>query len=145
MGKKTKPDERGLTKRQRMLLDRVRAGHWYEAHREKTPKDMEVLVERGLVGIMGRVVSVKACYVPAGSKPLKVETLPPFQCNHFHTYWNRNPVTEQLTDRRCSLCGSIVEISEELIQETVSHFPPPEPIDSVMPPFAPRIFFKKKV
>ena len=55
-----------LSTRATKLLARVREGHFYFAYDPKTPKAMQELVDAGLVGMCGRAVVIRACYVPAG-------------------------------------------------------------------------------
>ena len=66
-----------LSKRAEALLERVRAGHWYPVM-GKVPKAMAELEAAGLVGVMGRVATIRAAYVPAGTVPLQRERLPVF-------------------------------------------------------------------
>lgn len=58
-----------LSKRAIKLLARVRAGEYYPAYDERTPKAMAELVEAGLVGTCGRSPEVRAYYVPVGYQP----------------------------------------------------------------------------
>lgn len=57
------------------LLSRLRAGEWYPAYGKRTPKAMKELLDAGLVGIMGRVKVIEACFVPCGSRPFRLEKL----------------------------------------------------------------------
>jgi hypothetical protein len=56
---------RPLSKRAENLLARVRRGEWYPTFGRHVPKAMRELVDAGMVGTAGRVVTVKSCYVPA--------------------------------------------------------------------------------
>ena len=47
------------------LLERLKAGRWYEAYAKDTPKAMKELEDAGLVTATGRVIEVRLCYVPA--------------------------------------------------------------------------------
>lgn len=61
----------------RNLLDRVLDPlNFYAAFSDRTPKAMQELIDAKLVGVMDRVVNIKAYYVPRGAKPLKLEQFP---------------------------------------------------------------------
>jgi hypothetical protein len=68
----TKP----LSKNAQKLLARVRAGAWYEAYSEKTPKAMQELIDAELVGMCGRIRQMVLCYVPVGYIPPVEEKYP---------------------------------------------------------------------
>jgi hypothetical protein len=65
-----------LSRRAIKLLHRLYEGEFYFAYAKNTPKVMKELFDAGLVGSMGRVVTMAACYVPKGAKPPKLDTLP---------------------------------------------------------------------
>lgn len=54
-----------LSKRAAKLFERVKKGEFYPAYDKSTPKAMKELEEAGLVSTCGRVVVIRACYVPA--------------------------------------------------------------------------------
>jgi len=61
----------------RKLFERVLdPDNFYKAHAPRVPKAMIELEVAGLVGTMGRVVSIERCYVPRGTRPLKLEKFP---------------------------------------------------------------------
>ena len=67
----------GLTPRARKLWDRVSSSvNFYLWEATDTPKAMVELERAGLVTTMGRVVVMKACYVPVGTKGFKLEQFP---------------------------------------------------------------------
>ena len=65
-----------LSKRAQRLLDHIRNGAWYTALGKKVPAAMAELESAGLVVPMGRVARIVVCYVPKGTKPLRIEQYP---------------------------------------------------------------------
>ena len=67
-----------LSPRARKLYARVLAGAWYpwDGTGKRTPKAMQELVDAGLVVVGGRVQTVRAAYVPKGTKPYRLERYP---------------------------------------------------------------------
>lgn len=64
----------GLSRRAENLLARLRAGRFYPAYSERTPKCMQELIDAGLVATAGRPTLFIRCYVPAeGFTPFKPE------------------------------------------------------------------------
>lgn len=54
----------------------VKSGKWYAAYGKDIPAAMAELEAAGVVVTMGRVVSMQACFVPKGTKPLRMECYP---------------------------------------------------------------------
>lgn len=75
------PKQVELSKDAKQLLAKVSdANNWFKAYDDKMSAKrkaaMQELVDAGLVGMGGRVVSMILCYVPRGMKPLKQEQYP---------------------------------------------------------------------
>jgi hypothetical protein len=66
-----------LSKRAQALLARVRdPGRFYVWRPEHESAAMRELMDAGLVVRQGRVNQIVACYVPKGTKPLRMEQFP---------------------------------------------------------------------
>lgn len=65
-----------ISKRAQVILRRLHAGIFYPVYDQKTPKAMTELLDAGLVGSIGRVTRIEACYVPMGTKPFKDVSIP---------------------------------------------------------------------
>lgn len=65
-----------LSKRAEALLARIRSGDFYRVDSATTPKAMAELIDAGLVGRMGRVETIVACYVSKGHLPFTADRAP---------------------------------------------------------------------
>lgn len=66
-----------LSKRATEMLHRLYEGRFYQAFTKgHIPKAMQELIDAGLVTTGGRVARIVLCYVPKGTKPFSVETMP---------------------------------------------------------------------
>lgn len=66
-----------LSRRAAKLLRRLHQGVFYPCNYDSpNHKAMRELLDKGLVGRMGRVQTIRLCYVPKGAKPFKAETIP---------------------------------------------------------------------
>ena len=61
--------EKPLSKRAEKMLERMRRGAFYTVEEYRCSPVMAELVRAGLVDRMGRVETIVACFVPAGSTP----------------------------------------------------------------------------
>lgn len=70
----------GLSGRARKLWGLLLQGRFYQWDGPHSgPKAMEELRRAGLVGSMGRVCTVKRCWVPVGTRPLVTEEVPKWE------------------------------------------------------------------
>jgi len=65
-----------LSARAVKLLDRIKRGEFYPTDAKDTPKAMQELLDYGLVGTMGRVESLRQCYVAQGHTPFVTDKAP---------------------------------------------------------------------
>lgn len=102
------------------MLERIRAGHYYPAGGPNNPwerpesKNLQVLLDHGLITAAGRWVLIKSYYVPIGFKSVWKETFPKFVCTHANAYTAEygeiDRPESRYTATRCPTCNEVLEM-----------------------------------